>query len=258
MKKLFYTVVLALAIWGGASAQSLERELGALATTRGNLINIATALQMYAADHDGQFPSSLNPLEVNYLRKIPKQLNGSQQWSYTLEGDGFCLSESWDGFTRLGLPAQIRYHSNTGLDALDLPAELMVLAPSLNLEGTWLRSSRSPGLSVSWERFDQKISARVLGLTSLEENFAQQKQRAGADFLRWGWTSDEGEFARAVPTALRSGWNLEGIYTVTSQPGTKAILLSRGERLVEVMVQDRDSRDALGSFPSVRSLLAQL
>lgn len=257
MKKLLYTVMLALAVWEGASAQSPERELGALAATRSNLLNIATALQMYAADH-GQYPDSLAPLEVNYLRQIPPQLNGSLQWNYKVESDGFRLNESWEGFTRLGLPAQIVYHSSTGLETLKLPSELMVLAPTMDLEGSWLRKSTSPGLSLSWERFDQKISARVLGPSSLEESFVQQKQRTAADYLRWGWSSDDGEFARAVPAALKPGWSLEGIYTVASQPGTKAILVSRGERLLEVMVQDRDSRDALGSLRAVRSLLAQL
>lgn len=258
MNKLFYTVVLALAVWGGASAESLERELGALATTRSNLANIAAALEMYSQDHDGQFPATLEPLQVNYLRVIPVQLDGSRDWNYALGDGGFRLSESWDGFTRLGLPAQVRYDSRTGLDGLNLRSDLMVIAPSLDLEGHWLRSSRSPGLSVSWERFERKISARVLGPTSLQENFVQQKERAGADYLKWGWLADAGDFARAVPKAVKSGWTLDGVYTVASQPGTKAILLSRGERLVEVMVQDRDSRDALGSFALVRSLLAQL
>lgn len=258
MKKLFYIVVLALGVWGGASAESLERELGALATTRANLINIATALEMYSQDHDGHFPATLEPLQVNYLRAIPAQLNGSRDWNYApLEG-GFRLSESWDGFTRLGLPAQVDYDSHNGLDALNLPSELVVLSPSLELEGRWLRSSRSPGLSVSWERFEQKISARLLGPASLTENFAQQKQRTGSDYLRWGWSADQGQFARAVATGMQSGWTLEGIYTVASQPGTKAILLSRGERLMEVMVQDRGSRDGLGSCAPVLSLLAQL
>lgn len=258
MKKLFYTVVLALAVWGGASAESLDRELGALASTRSNLANIAAALEMYSQDHEGQFPATLEPLVNNYLRNIPVQLNGSKDWNYALGEGGFRLSETWDGFTRLGLPAQVRYDSRSGLDALNLPSELMVMAPSLDLEGRWLRSSGSPGLSVSWERFERKISARVLGPASAQETFRQQKERTGADYLRWGWSADTGDFARALPRAVQPGWTLDGVYTVASQPGTKAILLSRGERMVEVMVQDRDSRDALGSFASVRSLLAQL
>ena len=258
MRKLFYTLGLALAVWGGAAAESLDRELGALATTRSNLINIATALEMWAADHEGSYPPSLEPLESNYLRKIPQQLDGARQWNYQPEGEGFRLSDGWEGFTRLGLPAQVHFDSRSGLDKLNLPAELMALSPSLNLEGQWLRTSRSPGLTVSWERFERKISARVLGPTSLEENFDQQKQRAGADYLRWGWHLDGGDFARAIPASVPTGWHLEGVYTIESHPGTKAILLTRGQRLLEVMVQDGDSRDALGSIPPVRSLLAQL
>ncbi len=258
MKKLFYTLGLALAVWGGAAAESLDRELGALATTRSNLFNIATALQMWAHDHQGQFPPTLEPLESNYLHRIPQQMDGSRQWNYQIEGDGFRLSDHWEGFTRLGLPAQVRYDSRTGLDTLNLPAELMALSPALNLEGQWLRTSLSPGLTVSWERFERKISARVLGPTSLDETFAQQKQRAGTNYLRWGWKLDDGDFARAITAAVPSGWSLDGIYTLQSQLSTKAILLTRGQRLLEIMVQDSDSRDALGSMAPVRSLLAQL
>lgn len=258
MKKLLTTMVLALAVWGGASAESLDRELGALASARRNLANIATALEMYAQDHDGQFPASLESLQVNYLKAVPSQLNGSKEWSYQVDGSGFRLAESWEGFTRLGLPAQINYDSRTGLDKLNLAEQFSALNPSMDLDGEWLRKSRSPGLSVSWENFDRKISARLLGPNNLDESFEQQKRRIGPDFLSWGWKVDEGDFARAVPKAIKSGWNLEGIYTVGREPGMKAIVVSRGERVVEVMVQDRDSRDALGSYGPLKQILAQL
>lgn len=258
MKRLFTTVALALAIWGGAGAESLDRELGTLASTRSNLMNIATALEMYATDHQGQYPTSLQTLEPNYLRKVPRQLSGSQEWNYRVDGKEFSLAESWEGFSRLGLPTQIHYTSERGLQQMELPAELIVFGPQLNLDGRWLRSSRGPGLSVSWETFDRKISARLLGLTSPEESFEQQKQRIVSDYIRWGWKADQGDFAKAVPKLVRPGWNLEGVYAVANQPGDKAIVLTRGERVVEVMVQDRDSRDALGSYVPLRQLLSQL
>lgn len=44
-EKLFYTVV------------------RALATTRSNLVNIATALEMWAQEYEGQFPLILEPLQ---------------------------------------------------------------------------------------------------------------------------------------------------------------------------------------------------
>jgi hypothetical protein len=64
--------------------------------------------------------------------------------------------------------------------------------------------------------------------------------------------------ARAVPKAVKSGWTLEGVYTVPKEPGHKTILLSRGERLLEVTVEDRQGRDGLGSFAPVKSVLSQL
>ena len=39
---------------------------------KSNLKNIATALEMYSTDHEGEFPDSLEELTPNYLRKLPR------------------------------------------------------------------------------------------------------------------------------------------------------------------------------------------
>ena len=259
MKKLFTIVALALSVWGGASAESLDRELGLLASTRANMSNIATALDMYAQDHDGAYPDSLAALEVNYLRRVPTAIDGSTDWNYRVDGKNFRIGDAWDGFARLGLPTTIVYDSGKGWEPMQLPAELRVIGQEVDLQGEWLRRpGGNLGLSASWERFDARITARLRGRISPSESFAESKQRLAADYLRWGWQTDNGDFARAVPKAIKPGWTLEGIYTVPKEPGQKAILLSRGERLLEVTVEDRQSRDGLGSFAPVKSLLSQL
>lgn len=259
MNKLFTIVALALAVWGGASAESLDRELGLLANTRSNLWNIATALDMYAQDHEGAYPDTLAALEVNYLRRVPTAMNGSTDWNYRVDGKSFRIGEAWDGFARLGLPTTIVYESGRGWESMQLPAELRVIGQQVDLQGQWLRRpAGNLGLSASWERFDSRITARLLGPISPSESFAESKQRMAADYLRWGWQADSGDFARAVPKAVKSGWTLEGVYTVPKDLGHKTILLSRGERLLEVTVEDRQSRDGLGSFAPVKSLLSQL
>lgn len=50
----------------------LARSQGTLTACKSNLKNIATALEMYATDHTGRYPSSLNQLTPNYLRAIPQ------------------------------------------------------------------------------------------------------------------------------------------------------------------------------------------
>lgn len=44
---------------------------GQLTACRSNLKNIATALEMYATDYEGKYPSSLTLLTPNYLRSLP-------------------------------------------------------------------------------------------------------------------------------------------------------------------------------------------
>lgn len=44
---------------------------GQLTACKSNLRNIATALEMYATDYSGSFPTSMDTLTPNYLRTVP-------------------------------------------------------------------------------------------------------------------------------------------------------------------------------------------
>ncbi|MFN8608794.1 MAG: hypothetical protein U0931_14755 [Vulcanimicrobiota bacterium] len=259
MKKLFYTIAIALAVWGGASAQSCDRELGLLASTRSNLKNIATALEMWAADHEGQYPTQLSVLEGNYLRRMPTQVDGSSDWEYRVEGRHFSLSDEWDGFKRLGLPARLSYDSRTGLDSTPLPDELAPFNSRVKLKGSWLETRSDSGLSATWERFETRISTRICGPQNMFENFDQLVTRLTASYPNWGWKTDSGDLADRLQQVGTHGWKLEGIFSPEREPWRRTLLLSKGERLLEVSLEEPGSRrEPLAHLADLHYLLAQI
>jgi hypothetical protein len=258
MKKLFYTIAVSLAVWGGASAQSLDRELSLLAGTRSNLRNIATALEMWAADHDGLYPARLEMLEGDYLRKIPTQVDGSKAWDYRVEGEHFSLSDSWEGFKRLGLPARLTYDSATGLESPPVADELAPIGRRVQLKGQWLETRSDSGLSASWERFGTRISTRLCAAQSMFETFDQQVARLKDSYPGWGWQHDESELADRLQQVGTNGWKVQGVYHPAGEPWRRTMLLTKGERMLDVTVEDHSSKDPLGRLADLHSLLAQL
>lgn len=86
-----------------------------------SLKNLATALEMYATDNAGRYPSSLKPLVPNYLRAIPHcKSTGTDTYSsaykVTQRPDAFtCLCQG-DNHSDIGLePNFPQYSSNAGL-----------------------------------------------------------------------------------------------------------------------------------------------
>lgn len=258
MKTLFATVAIALAVWGGAGAQSLDREISVLASTRSNLKNIATALEMWAADHHGLYPPTLEPLEVNYLKKIPLQVDGSNGWNYRAEGAHFCLSDSWEGFRRLGLPSELSYDSDKGLAASPLPQEMALFGERVQMKGRWLGWRGDSGLSASWERFGTRISARLRGPETIFESFEQQVTRLRDAYPRWGWKTDQGGLADRLVQVGTNGWTVVGLYHPAGEPWRRVLLVTKGERLLEVTVEDHESKDPLGRLADLHLLLAQI
>ena len=43
-----------------------------VSTCKTNLVNLATALEMYSSDHQGKYPQNLNQLVPNYIRTLPE------------------------------------------------------------------------------------------------------------------------------------------------------------------------------------------
>ncbi|MBS2034444.1 hypothetical protein JST97_05640 [bacterium] len=259
MKKMFYAMVISLAVWGGASAQSMDRELAVLASTRSKLKNIATALEMWAADNEGRYPAQLQLLEGNYLQKIPLRVDGSTDWEYRVEENHFRLSDRWDGFARLGLPSRLTYDSETGLTNTPVSDELAPIHSRVRLKGSWLESRSDTGLSASWERFGTRITARLCGAQTMFESFEQQLARLKQAYPSWGYKVDPSELADRLVQVGTNGWKLEGVFNSTGEPWRRLLLLSKGERVLEISLEEHGpTRQALGHLADLHLLLAQL
>lgn len=53
-----------------------------LTACKSNMKNIATALEMYATDNKGHYPSSIKALTPNYLKTIPSCPSAGTNWVY--------------------------------------------------------------------------------------------------------------------------------------------------------------------------------
>lgn len=72
------------------------RANGQLTACKSNLKNIATALEMYASDHNGIYPTAMTVLTTeNYMKRIPTCPSASGQ-TYT---GAYTVSSNPDGFT---------------------------------------------------------------------------------------------------------------------------------------------------------------
>lgn len=97
---------------------------GNFASCRSNLKNIAASLEMYATDHQGEYPDSLHKLTPKYLKKIPNCPGSSDVNVYI---DSYTRLESPDRYTiyckghnhaDIGLPQNYpQYSSEYGLKA---------------------------------------------------------------------------------------------------------------------------------------------
>lgn len=94
------------------------RAHGQLTACKSNLKNIATALEMYAVDTDGEYPENLSGLTPDYLIRIPEcPASGASPYSYKLLQDPFsyqiqCTGSHESIGVEKGLPA---YNSHEGL-----------------------------------------------------------------------------------------------------------------------------------------------
>lgn len=99
--------VLALIIWSAAMLMSVifvpgftsARESGQLTACESNLKNQGTALEMYAADNNGLFPSSFNALSPEYLMQLPTCPSSKREYGYEVSIDHkeytvFCSSKN--------------------------------------------------------------------------------------------------------------------------------------------------------------------
>ncbi|MCL5036531.1 MAG: hypothetical protein M1269_05355 [Chloroflexi bacterium] len=84
-----------LIIWAAAMLMSVifvpgftrARESGQLTACESNLKNQGTALEMYAADNNGLFPSSFNTLSPEYLMQLPTCPSSEREYGYEVSID---------------------------------------------------------------------------------------------------------------------------------------------------------------------------
>lgn len=93
---------------------------GQLTTCKSNLKNFGLALDMYAADSQGRFPTRLGQLTPNYLRVIPNcPAGGKDTYSatYVSSGGAFTLFCQGHYHQKAGVikPDYPRYSSRAGL-----------------------------------------------------------------------------------------------------------------------------------------------
>lgn len=97
---------------------------GKLTACKATLKNAATALQMYAADHDNQLPDTLEPLgdDRRYLHAIPTCPVSNQPYRYEHEGENFTLTcEGTAHFDATGFNPHRDYPRFTSRFGLEMP-----------------------------------------------------------------------------------------------------------------------------------------
>ncbi len=70
-----------------------------------NLKNIATATEMYATDHGGQLPTSIQQLTPEYLRTLPTNPASGKGYDYKLvDATHYLITTQGDSFKPMGVP----------------------------------------------------------------------------------------------------------------------------------------------------------
>lgn len=204
IKSLCLFLIIGCAAWG--APHQPDDPAVQLLSAENSLKNMATALEMYAVDHAGQYPSNLDALRVIYLKLIPTQ-PGGKAWNYTVGKDGktFQLRTETEAFHPLGIPSGWpRYDSDSGFHLTPKDTRTIAglpTAPVIAVHGDW--GERGNPRSRYWKKDDQEFSSRLfapLGYTTPERYVYSSVE---------GRVKREGALAQAfkLPNGLR-GWDL--------------------------------------------------
>lgn len=94
---------------------------------RSNIKNIASALEMYSSEHDGQYPRNLQQLTPEYLRSLPEcpvaerntyraTFGPNAPWNIDHEPDFYLLECMGTAHSIVGVPADYpKFNSVSGL-----------------------------------------------------------------------------------------------------------------------------------------------
>lgn len=101
----------------GVDGLQQDREIGQLRMTISTMMNISTALEMFATDHANKYPVSLNELSPDYLRNVPKGLSkaGYFPFAYIQKngGKGYTFHCKGTNYPQFGIPADYPRCSTT-------------------------------------------------------------------------------------------------------------------------------------------------
>lgn len=179
MKK--FALVLCLLALGGPSWADQEKLSRQFYQQCSNLKNTATALEMWASDHDGTYPEDLSQLTPNYLRHLlPGPQGSSQEIVYLVDQnhEHYQLKVIGNSFKEIQIAGNYpQYGSDHGLllnDTGKIPTlPLNLLNP--DLDASWQLSKRPMGLK--WTRGSEQISSS-LQLTQLDSEAERRYTRA--------------------------------------------------------------------------------
>lgn len=145
--------------------------------------NMATALEMWATDHYGQYPESLEELTPNYLRHIPAAGNGTaKDWVYLTDSQHrhYTIRPNRAFFGDLGVKGAFpRYDSDMGMlatpDGKAWPTSVKLpLIPNLTLGADW--KVESAPTTVSYTNSRQNVTCYLQGITGTSRDAEDLRQ----------------------------------------------------------------------------------
>ena len=102
------------------------RASGSMSACTANLKNQGTALEMYATDYDGLYPSSLHALSPDYLRRLPTCPSTDLEYGYVVSKKPFILG--------MDTPSIDYVDNEQGLWPLIYGNGIYIVAPLVNIE----------------------------------------------------------------------------------------------------------------------------
>lgn len=99
---------------GGYIGNNVSKSVvrGQLTNCRSYQYNISTALELYATDHEGEYPRSLDQLAPKYLKVVPACPASDKSYTYSTGNVGYNKEGKWDSYFLLTCPGSA--HASAG------------------------------------------------------------------------------------------------------------------------------------------------
>lgn len=93
----------------GMEGLQQDKEIGQLRMTISTIMNISTALEMFATDHAGKYPATLDELSPDYIRNVPKGLSKAGYFPFVYNqkngGKDYIFYCKGSNYSQFGIPA---------------------------------------------------------------------------------------------------------------------------------------------------------